>query len=147
METIDKDFSNTDLVITTSSKNHLLYAAKWASFLSTIGFISLGLMIFGGLLMFAIGSSFSGIRGVAPLGMFSLIYIGAAAIYFFPIYYLYLFAKKIKKALNSANQSDLEGGLEYLKSLFKFLGIFTIIIISLYILIFLIGIVAALAIR
>ena len=146
METIDKDFSNTDLVITTSSKNYLLYAAKWASFLSIIGFISLGLMILGGLFVFFIGSSNSRFAGGAPqLGIIGFIYLGMAAIYFFPIYYLYLFAQKIKKAVNSTSQSDLEGGFENLKSCFKFLGIFTIIIISLYILMFLVAIVAGAA--
>jgi len=119
METLDKDFSNTDLVITTSSKNYLLYAAKWAGFLSIIGFISLGLMILAGL-----GLGIAG--GSSQFGIIGFIYLGMAVIYFFPIYYLYLFAQKIKKAVNSTNQSDLEGGFENLKSCFKFLGIFII---------------------
>ena len=140
METLDKDFSNTDLVITTSSKNYLLYAAKWAGFLSIIGFISLGLMILAGL-----GLGIAG--GSSQFGIIGFIYLGMAVIYFFPIYYLYLFAQKIKKAVNSTSQSDLEGGFENLKSCFKFLGIFTIIIISLYILMFLVAIVAGAAFR
>ena len=140
MESLDKDFSNTDLVITTSSKNYLLYAAKWAGFLSIIGFISLGLMILAGLTLGIAGGS-------SQFGIIGFIYLGMAVIYFFPIYYLYLFAQKIKKAVNSTSQSDLEGGFENLKSCFKFLGIFTIVIISVYILIFLVAIVAGTAFR
>jgi uncharacterized membrane protein len=140
METLDKDFTNTDLVITTQSKNYLLYAAKWAGFLSIIGFISLGLMILGGLFIGIAGGS-------SQFGIIGFIYLGMAVIYFFPIYYLYLFAQKIKKAVNSTSQSDLEGGFENLKSCFKFLGIFTIVIISVYILIFLVAFVAGSAFR
>ena len=140
METLDKDFTNTDLVITTQSKNYLRYAAKWAGFLSIIGFISLGLMILGGLFFGIAGGS-------SQFGIIGFIYLGMAVIYFFPIYYLYLFAQKIKKAVNSTSQSDLEGGFENLKSCFKFLGIFTIVIISVYILIFLVAFVAGSAFR
>ena len=147
METIDKDFSNSDLVISTQSKNFLIYAAKWASFLAIVGFVTLGLLILGGLIMFLIGSQFSGVLGGAPIAMFALIYIGMAAIYFFPIYYLFLFGQKIKKAVKSTNQNDLDAGLENLKSCFKFLGIFTIVILSLYILMFLVAIVAGAAFR
>lgn len=145
METLDKDFSSSDLVITTESKNYLLFAAKWASFLSIIGFITLGLMILGGLLMFAIGSSFSRIGAGAQIGVLAFVYIGMAVIYFFPIYYLFLFGQKIKKAVKSTDQNDLEAGFENLKSCFKFLGIFTIVILSLYILMFLVAIVAGAA--
>ena len=79
METLDKDFTNTDLVITTQSKNYLLYAAKWAGFLSIIGFISLGLMILGGLFIGIAGGS-------SQFGIIGFIYLGMAVIYFFPIY-------------------------------------------------------------
>jgi len=147
METLDKDFSNSDLVISTQSKNFLKYAAKWASFLAIVGFVSLGLLVLIGIVMLLIGSQFSGGSGGAPIALFSVIYIGMAALYFFPIYYLFLFGQKIKKAVRSTNQSDLEGGFENLKSCFKFLGIFTIVIISLYILIFLVAILAGTAFR
>ena len=147
MESLDKDFSNSDLVISTQSKNFFKYAAKWASFLAIVGFVSLGLLVLGGLIMLFIGSQFSGVLGGAPIAVFSLIYIGIAALYFFPIYYLFQFGQKIKKAVRSTNQNDLEAGFENLKSCFKFLGIFTIVILSLYILMFLVAIVAGSAFR
>ena len=95
-----------------------------------------------------LGGLFIGIAGgSSQFGIIGFIYLGMAVIYFFPIYYLYLFAQKIKKAVNSTSQSDLEGGFENLKSCFKFLGIFTIVIISVYILIFLVAFVAGSAFR
>ena len=49
MEILDKDFSNSDLVISTQSKNSLKYTAKWASFLAIVGFVTLGLLVLVGL--------------------------------------------------------------------------------------------------
>ena len=147
METLDKDFSNSDLVISTKSKNFLKYAAKWASFLAIVGFITLGLLVLIGFLMLLIGSQVSGVLGGAPIALFSAIYFGMAALYFFPIYYLFLFGQKIKKAIKSTNQNELDAGFENLKSCFKFLGIFTLVILSLYILMFLVAIAAGAAFR
>ena len=145
METIDKDFSNSDLVISTQSKNFLKYAAKWASFLAIVGFLTLGLLVLIGIVMLLIGSQVSGVLGGAPIALFSVIYIGMAVLYFFPIYYLFLFGQKIKKAVKSTNQNELDAGFENLKSCFKFLGIFTLVILSLYILMFLVAILAGTA--
>jgi hypothetical protein len=55
-----------------------------------------------------------------------------AAIYFFPVYYLYQYATKTSAALHSKNKQQLTDGLENLKSHHKFLGIFTLILVSLY---------------
>jgi hypothetical protein len=144
METIDKQFSNSELTISTQNKNHLQEAAKWAYFLAIVGFVGLGLMVVGGLVVMMVGTT---VAGVGEMGAAGIIYLIMAVLYFFPTYYLFIFAQKIKSACASGSQSDMDTGLENLKSLFKFLGIMTIVVISLYLLMFLVGIVAIAAIR
>lgn len=141
METIDKQYSNSELSISSQTRGHLHEAAKWAYFLSIVGFVGLGLMILGGLVAMFAGAAVPGIGG--QMGLFGIIYLIMAALYFFPTYYMFLFAQKIKAACTATSQADLEVGIENLKSFFKFVGIFTIVIISLYLLMFIIGILAA----
>ena len=141
METIDKQYTNSELTISLQTKNHLHEAAKWAYFLSIVGFVGLGLMLLGGLVAMFAGAAIPGASG--QTGIFGIIYLIMAALYFFPTYYMFLFAQKIKAACTATSQADLEVGIENLKSFFKFVGIFTIVIISLYLLMFIIGILAA----
>lgn len=147
METIDKQFASTELNVSAQSENFLLYASKWANFLAILGFIGLGLMVLGGLIVMVVGSSVAGIGGAPQLGMLGIIYVVMAALYFFPTLYLYKFGIKIKNALATTSQDDLDLGFENLKSFFKFIGIFTIIMIGLYVLAIIIGLGTAMAMR
>ena len=80
--------------------------------------------------------------------VFGAVYIGVVAvimlIYFFPCLYLFKFATKMQVALRNNDQDTLNVSFENLKSCFKFMGIFTIICLSLYGLVFVFGIFAAL---
>ena len=141
METIDKQFSNSELTISSQTKDYLQEAGKWAYFLSIAGFVGLGLMLLGGLVAMFAGAAIPGAGG--QMSVFGIVYLIMAALYFFPTYYMFLFAQKIKAACLATSQADLDAGIENLKSFFKFVGIFTIVIISLYLLMFMIGILAA----
>lgn len=147
METIDKHYTGTELNVSEQSRNFLLYTSKWANFLAILGFIGLGLMVLGGILIIAVGSSLGRMVGPFQFGFLGIVYLGMAAINFFPTMYLYKFAAKMKNALAASNQDDLDLGFENLKSFFKFIGIFTIIIIGFYVLAIIIGIGTAMAIR
>lgn len=137
METQEENITHTDLSVSTSSKDFLLYASKWANFLAILSFVGIGLMVLGGLIVTVIGISFPGIQSpAAPMGLFGIIYLLFGLLYFFPTLYLYNFSQNIKKALANSNQQNLDLGFENLKSFFKFIGVFTIIMISLYILLF-----------
>ena len=68
-------------------------------------------------------------------------YLLMALLYYFPTRYLYNFAVKMKLAIQNSQQNNLEDGFENLKSLFKFSGIFMIVILSIYGLVFLIGLI------
>ena len=123
-------------------------SAKWSTFLSILGFIGIGFMvlgaIFAGLAMSAIPDDPYG-SGMNPMGAIKgfipLIYIVFAAIYFFPVLYLYKYAKGMKEALNFENSDALSDACVQLGKHHKFLGIMTIVLISLY-LVIVIGMVA-----
>ncbi len=69
----------------------------------------------------------------------TIVYLVLAIIYFFPVYYLLQFSLKMKKALTSKNDETLAKAFEMIKSHYKFLGVFTIITISLYVLLFIVS--------
>ena len=135
----EKQTENFENQLTTAAVGFLQESAKWSKFMAIIGFIGIGLMVLVSLFM-AIGFSAMGASTMPELpfsmSVFSIIYVLFAAIYFFPVYYLYQYATKTSAALHSKNKQLLADGLENLKSHHKFLGIFTLIIVSLYILIF-----------
>ena len=122
------------LIINNKSRNYLKEIAKWSFFLSIVGFVGIAFMLV--LAIFA-GFIFNNLPNAQALpfdmGMFMTItYLVMAVIYFFPVYYLFKFSKKMKLALFTKNDETLSDSLELLKSHYKFLGVFTIIILSLY---------------
>lgn len=131
----EKQTENFENQLTTAAVGFLQESAKWSKFMAIIGFIGIGLMVLVSLFM-AIGFSAMGASTMPELpfsmSAFSIIYVVFAAIYFFPVYYLYQYATKTSAALHSKNRQLLTDGLENLKSHHKFLGIFTLIIVSLY---------------
>jgi hypothetical protein len=127
-------------------------SAKWSTFLAIIGFIAIGFMLIAalvvGMTLNTITShpSIEGMEGMQEMQNMNpvfgimkylpLLYILIAVIYFFPVYYLFKYASGMKKALNFRNSEMVADALTYLKSHHKFLGIMTIVVISLYILFF-----------
>lgn len=140
MDTIDQSVGG-QLQISTSITAFLTTASKWAKFLAIVGFVFLGLMVLGGFMLLFSGASIPG--NAAPTALMGVIYLAMGALYFFPALYLYNFADKMKKALLSNSQEELDSSFENLKSLFKFTGILTIVVLALYILIIIFGIIAA----
>ncbi|MCL8007504.1 DUF5362 family protein [Gelidibacter japonicus] len=114
--------------------------STWTYFLSILGFIGIGLMILGGLFFSLALNLMPGGNPYAGLGVdmsyFGMIYVVIALFYFFPVLYLFNFSRKMKSALSSNNNDELTAAFSNLKSHYKFIGIFTIVIISIYVLIF-----------
>ena len=63
-----------------------------------------------------------------------------------PVWYLLQFSKKIKMAINHKNTDDFTEAFSDLKSLYKFMGIVTIIILSMYLLFIVFAVVGGVAI-
>ena len=118
-------------------------SAKWCTFLAILGFIGIGFMILAGVFMSVAMSAIPDNPAFgSAMGPFSAIkayigimYIVIAALYFFPIYYLYKYASGTKRGIESGNSDVLADASVNLKSHHKFLGIAAIVIISMYILI------------
>jgi uncharacterized membrane protein YjgN (DUF898 family) len=131
------------------SIDHLTETAKWGKFLAIIGFITCGLLL---IVSFFVGSIMSSTAALAPystselraasnLGgaFFTMIYIIGAVIYFFPCLYLYRYSVRMKTALNTNDQTKLNQSLKSQRMLYRYIGIVTIITISLYVIGLLIG--------
>ena len=123
------------LTITNAAKNFLKETAKWTKFLAIIGFILIGLM----LIIAAFSTTIFNLLGTMQPGMpanlgltMAVTYLVLAIIYLLPVYYLLQFSMKLKKALSTKNDETLAKAFEMLKSHYKFIGVFTIITLSLY---------------
>ena len=155
---MDQDQSSLfGLGIDPTTKAHLSEAARWARFLSIVGFIMCALLIVVGIFAGSIFSIFtsrysSGREGGYELtarfgAMFIVIYAIIAVIYFFPCLFLFRFAGLMKSALASNDQNTLNTSFQNLKKMFRYVGILTIIALSFYLIALLIGIVTASSLR
>lgn len=112
---------------------YLKETAQWGKFLAIMGYVLMGILVLVALAMMVGMSAFSKATGH---GIFSvllgMIYILLAGVYFVPITYLYRFSTQVKQAVENNNEEEYTTAFQNLKSLFKFLGIFTIVMLALY---------------
>jgi hypothetical protein len=112
---------------------YLLEISKWGKFLAIVGYIGIGFLILAAFGVIIGGSFLSGFSDFEfPMGIFGVLYLVIAVLYFFPVNYLYRFSGQIRQGLNSNDQQSVTSGFGNLKSLFKFMGIFTIVMLSIY---------------
>ena len=127
------------LTVTKASKSYLSEIATWARFFAILGFIFIGLLLVFAFFAVPIFGTVTKSQSGVPddLGSIMLVInVLIAIVYFFPLYYLLQFSKKIKKALKTKNDQMLANAFQMLKSHYKFIGVLTIITISLYFLFF-----------
>lgn len=135
------DLLSNDLLINTISQDNLNSAAKWGKFLAITGFVFIGLMLIGGLVMQTLMPSFGSYGYGNPFFKYiGTVYMILAIILFFPCLYLLKFSNKMQEAIRISNQESLDNAFINLKAMFKFYGIVTIVILCFYALIFLFGI-------
>jgi hypothetical protein len=142
------DLLNDDLQVSPQAQSYLTETAKWGKFLAIMGFIGSVIMI---IIAFFIpvfltqlppyNTMSSEFNSGMKVGM-TILYLLLALLFFFPCFYLYKFSVKMQSALKMVSQENFDESLMNLKSMFKFYGIFTIIILSFYALAFIIGIIA-----
>lgn len=134
-----------NLVIDWRSKEFLEETAKWTKFLAILGFVGIGLMVLGSLVMLFAPSSLMS-NGDFPFGgkiFIMLLYLAFAVLYYFPISYLYQFSENTKKAIENNDNNAIRDAFEFLKSHYKFMGILTIILLSFYAIMIFIGLIGA----
>lgn len=115
-------------------KSYLLETCKWAKVLAIFGYVGFVLMlIFSAVSFFLPAWLFREIQQPEiPMGFIAPFYLIYAAIYFFPVHFLYLFSKKVKSGLLNDEKEVLTDGFKNLKYLFKFTAILSIIVLLLF---------------
>lgn len=131
MDALDQhiELDSDQLKINNSIKENLMTAAKWARFLAIIGFVFTGFMGIASLFVLVTAMA----SGIGMLMFMAVVYIGLTVVMIFPALYLIRFAGSTEKGLSSNKQGEFDYGIQNLKSLFKFTGIYTIVVIVLYI--------------
>jgi type III secretory pathway component EscS len=131
------------LKVTDEGKAYLRETAKWAKFLAIVGLVfSILIMIIGVFagtfisnIMAATNPQAASLYGGGMGVMIGVVYVALGAIYIIPCYYLLKFANQAKAALNSDDSNLLAEALGNHKSVYKFMGVLMIILLSLYALI------------
>ena len=141
--------SGPTLILSPEAQTYLREAARWASFLSIVGFIFCVLILIMSLmigttttLMSRMMPSNSGVPVGIGGSFVSILYILLDILYFFFPLYLYRFANRVKKGIVFQDSAHVTRATESLKSFFKLWGIVTVIVIAIYAIIFLFVIVA-----
>ena len=138
MDTTFNDSGNTSggsLQLSEQIISYLNETRRWAKFLAIMGFVGVGLIV---ILALSIGALVNFISSLSPTPLpfpaflLTVIYLLVALLYFFPVLYLYRFSTKMEFALTRKDQQELTSSFENLKSVFKFLGIMTIVVLTLY---------------
>lgn len=121
--------------IGTESFNNLNSVWRWTMFLSVLGFIFLGLLIVAGLAASLFLTTFKSREAAfgIPESLMIIIFIIIAAIYFFPVFFLFRFSKNIRDALHNLDPGKLSKGFRNLRSYFTYIGVMVIVVVSIYI--------------
>jgi hypothetical protein len=152
MDALDKDLMEHS-ALTEEATNYLRESAKWGRYLAILGFVLMALLVILGFSAGALIAQFAKFpqgqnagMAMGQMGSFlGILYAAMAAIYFFPTYYLYQFSVKMLNALKTPSTDLLTASFKNLKSMFKFWGIFSIVIMGFYGLVFLIAMIGILA--
>lgn len=142
----NQNLLNSDLQIDQSSHIYLSETARWANFLSIVGFVLSVILAIAGLFTGVFLGSMSSTYGnssVIGAGFAAVFYLIIAVLYFVMSLFLYRFASKMKMALYTNDQETLNHSFLNLKNLYKMMGILTIIYLCLIVLFMIFGIGAA----
>lgn len=144
----EKSLFSDEMTLSPVDEKNLNDSAKWGQFLAIMGFIFGGLLcilaLFIGTLFNSIGGGFGAITGGASVFISILYLVLAVLVYIIPSRFLYMYSSKMKNALLRRDRVALSESFKNHKSLYTYLGIMLIILISIYLLIFLFGMMASL---
>lgn len=149
----NNDILSSDLQVDHLAKTYLAETAKWAKFLSILGFILYGILALVGFMVMVAGASFlstfsdAGVFGAMGAGFIGFFYILLAAIGIVISVAMYRFATRTQFAIAADNSASLTGALSSLRMLFRIMGIIAIIYLAFIAIFLLIGIVGGIASR
>jgi len=116
-------------------KIYLNETAKWGNILAIVGYVAMGMMALASLAMI-VAFSVMDLETPFPMWILGIVYLLLAGVYYIPVTYLYRFSAQMKQAVHRNDEKLYTTGFANLKSLFKFFGIFTFVLLGLYVLVF-----------
>jgi amino acid transporter len=107
---------------------------KWTMFLSVLGFIFLGLLIIVGVATSTFLTAFKSkeVNLGVPESLMIVMFIIIAAIYFFPVLFLFRFSRNTRDAIHNHDKLKLEKAFRNLRTYFTYIGVMVIIVLSIY---------------
>ena len=129
-----------NLRITENIQNNLLTATKWLKFMTILGTVGVALFFIIGIVLLFI-PTYDGVPGA----LYGVIYMLLTLLYFYPIKKSFDLIKNTREAMGNASQMGLEQAAANVKSILKYFGILSIVCLSIYALLFVIGFIAIMA--
>ncbi len=128
-----------DLQLLEESKLYVSSTGKWMKFFAILGCIGAGLLVLAALMMASVGSYIPldedfGIFGRIGMRLFGIIYLVFAAVYVYPIIYLFRASAAARLAVECNDNVQMTEFLKNNKSFWKYCGILTIVLFCVYIL-------------
>lgn len=141
----ERDLITDNLQISEQTAVVLSQSARWAKFLSIVGFVMTGFMILASFILPGLlaRNTYAMPDMVFPVQGLRINFIIMAVLLFIPCLFLFRFSTRMKEALENNRQDLFEDSFQNLKSTFKFYGIVTIIVLSIYTLALLVGMLIA----
>lgn len=127
------------LIVTEDIRSYIYETSKWTKFLSIVGFVFTAFMVIAAFGVGAVVSSMGDAPQMAPFRAIggagiTIIYLLFALMYFYPSLLMYKYSGAAKNAVLYGDQPSLSVAMSKMKSIFKFWGIVTIILIAVYVL-------------
>ncbi len=137
-ENTEETLQQPTLIVTEDMRSYIYDMAKWANSLAIVGFVIAAILI---LASFTVGSAMQADPKLAatmatsnlnPIVITIFCLIWAFAV-FYPSLLLFKYATKAKLGVLYGQQASLDEAFGKLKSLFKYWGVITLIVVALYI--------------
>jgi hypothetical protein len=134
-KTLDEStVDNSNLNLDKEGQKYLKESRGWAMFLAILGFIGMGFMVIGAIVMFAMGGMLGSQLGF-PSGLIGVLYLVIAGIYVIPLIFMFQFAQKAGNACDTNDSNVFREAIKNLRSFFKSTGIMIISFFVIYIII------------
>ncbi len=127
-----------DLQLLEESKLYVSSTGKWMKFFAILGCIGAGFMVLAALLLISVGSFIPlaedlGVLSRVGTGVVGFIYLIIAAVYIYPIIYLFRASAAARLAIESKDNVQMTEFLKNNKSFWRYCGILTIVLFCFYI--------------
>jgi hypothetical protein len=130
---IPETSQNSGMPLTDTMLRYLIETSPWLRFIGIIGYIGSGMLCVTGIISAIVmlaTSNLIGEFGGYPVWLFPLVYLPFGVLLFFPAHFTFKFGQRIRMYQNSHSNEDLELGLKYSRSYWKFMGILYIIYLA-----------------